>query len=94
MKKEDDQPRVGLIYPETISGIAKLIRKDWSEKGTIYFGAKPYLDAMDTMTSIEDNYFEDSGESIVRYFLANANTWRGSVAREVKTKLNQLLKGK
>jgi len=34
----------------------------------------------------------DSGDSIVRYFLSNASTWRGETARRVKKELNAMLK--
>jgi len=69
--------------------IASEIRKDWKK---VYFGAVPYLDAMQTLDSIKDNYYMDSGDSIVRYFLANAGTWRGDVARRIKKELNAMLK--
>jgi hypothetical protein len=72
-----------------LSEIASEIRKDWSK---VYFGAVPYLDAMSTLNSINDNYFMDSGYSIVAYFLANAGTWRGETARNVKKELNKMLK--
>jgi hypothetical protein len=67
--------------------IAAEIRRDWKK---VYFGAVPYLDAMATLTSIEDNYGMDSGKSIVVYFLSNATTWRGETARRVKVELNKL----
>jgi hypothetical protein len=54
-------------------------------------GAVPYLDAMCELNSINDNYYYDSGESVVRYFLANANTWRGEKARAVKAELKKIL---
>jgi hypothetical protein len=74
-----------------LSVIAAEIRKDWSKLGKgIYFGAKPYLDAMATMNSIDEPYFADSGKSIVIYFLANANTWRGETARRIKAELKAL----
>ena len=44
---------------------------------------------MATMESIEDDYFLDGGDDIVIYFLANAQTWRGEVARNVKKELNR-----
>lgn len=72
-----------------LSEIAREIRSNWSN---VYFGAVPYLDAMSTLSSIEDNYFMDSGRSVVAYFLANAGTWRGEVARNVKKELNKMLK--
>ena len=72
-----------------LNEIAKEIVNDWTKP---YFGASPYLDAMLTLNSIDDNYYMDSGDSIVRYFLANAQTWRGEVARRVKKELNSLIK--
>ncbi|MCK9543441.1 MAG: hypothetical protein M0R03_15580 [Novosphingobium sp.] len=68
--------------------IANDIRKDWGSK--MYFGAKPYVQAMQTLNKIEDNYGMDSGKSIVLYFLANAGTWRGDKAREIKKELKKL----
>ena len=64
--------------------IAREIEKDWKRP---YFGAVPYLEAMGYLNSIKDNFIEDSGKSVVLYFLANANTWRGEVARRAKTEL-------
>lgn len=75
--------------PRTISEIASEIRKDWGAK--IYFGAKPYLQAMQSLNSINDNYGMDSADSVIRYFLGNATTWRGETARRVKKELNDML---
>lgn len=74
--------------PDTISKIAEIVRADWKH---IYFGAVPYLDAMSTIESIDSDYYEDSAESIVSYFLANAQAWRGNTARLVKAKLKELI---
>lgn len=68
--------------------IASEIRKDWGAK--MYFGAKPYVDAMSTLNSINDMYFMDSAKSIVLYFLANAQTWKGETAKKVKTELKKI----
>jgi len=73
----------------SLAEIAGEIQKDWKK---VYFGAKPYLHAMSTLDSVDDNYGLDSGDSIVRYFLANASTWRGEKAREIKKELNSMLK--
>ena len=73
----------------SIHQIAQVIRCDWKN---VYFGAVPYIAAMRSMTTINDKYGEDSGKSIVAYFLSNATTWRGEVAREVKKELNKRLK--
>jgi hypothetical protein len=46
---------------------------------------------MAEMNSIEDDYGCDSGRSVVRYFLANASTWRGPAARRLKAELKGML---
>ena len=69
--------------------IADDIRKDWGKK--IYFGAKPYLEAMLSLTSVTENYIADSADSIIRYFLANANTYRGENARKYKQELKKIV---
>lgn len=72
-----------------IHEIAREIRKDWAK---VNYAAKPYLDAMDTLNSITDKYFLDTGVSVVLYFLANAGTWRGEVAKRVKAELKAMAK--
>ena len=69
--------------------IAREIRKDWKN---VYFGAKPYLDAMATLDSVNDNYGWDSGKSIVLYFLSNSSTWRGETAKRIKAELKAMAK--
>lgn len=73
----------------SLSEISREVKKDWTN---VYFGAKPYLDAMSTLNSVNDNYGMDSGKSIVLYFLSNATTWRGETARKVKAELKQMVK--
>lgn len=73
----------------TLSEIASEIRKHWKP---VNFGAVPYLQAMATLNKVSDNYGMDSGNSIVMYFLSNASTWRGEVARRVKKELNAMIK--
>lgn len=73
----------------TLKEIASEIRRDWKK---VYFGAEPYLKAMATLNSVDDNYLFDDGKTIVMYFLANAATWRGETARRVKKELNSMLK--
>jgi hypothetical protein len=68
----------------SISKIASEISSDW---GKVNFGAKPYLEAMYSLDSVDDNYYCDSGKSIVSYFLANASTWKGPVAKRIKAEL-------
>lgn len=73
----------------TLREIAGEIRKYWESP---YFGAVPYLQAMQSLQGINDAYGYDSGESIVRYFLSNATTWRGEHARRIKAELKGMLK--
>jgi len=74
----------------SLSAIARDIRADWKP---VNYAAKPYLDAMSGLDSINDQYIYDSGRSIVLYFLSNASSWRGDKARTIKAELKALLKG-
>jgi hypothetical protein len=72
--------------------IANEIRSDWSkQKSGINYGAKPYLDAMQSLDKITDNYGMDDAKSIVYYFLSNANQWRGETAKRVKVELKKMV---
>jgi hypothetical protein len=75
----------------TIAAIAREIRADWTN---VNYGAVPYLDAMDSLRTVNDRYGADSAPYIVRYFLANATTWRGEKARAIKKELNAMIKGR
>lgn len=70
--------------------IAKDIRHYWPKVSPY---AKPYLDAMDCLETLESSYGVDSGRSIVSYFLANAQHFRGDEARALKRELNEMLNG-
>lgn len=78
--------------------IAAEIQKDIGPKGSWGYMAsacaKPYLEAMHNLATLDDKYGLDSARSIVRYFLANASTWRGETARRLKKELNNMLDGK
>jgi hypothetical protein len=65
--------------------LACYIRKDWKNP---FFGAVPYLQALASGLAIHESYGMDSMNSIVRYFLSNASTWRGPVAKAIKLELN------
>lgn len=71
----------------SLATIAREIRADWKKP---YFGAVPYLEAMQSLDSVEDAYGFDSGRSIVLYFLANAGTWKGPVAKATKAELKTI----
>lgn len=81
----------------SIHGIARLIRQDW---GNVNYAAKPYLDAMADLDTVNDKYGCDSGASIVRYFLGNAQSYSKRTSKglvepaKVKAELNKRIKGK
>lgn len=68
--------------------IANDIRANWTK---VNYAAAPYLDAMESLDGIADRYGYDSADSIVRYFLANAGSWRGEDARRIKAELKAML---
>lgn len=68
--------------------IARRIRADWRN---VNYAACPYLDAMASLSSINDRFGFDDARSIVRYFLCNAGSWRGPVAKEIKAALKSML---
>jgi len=67
--------------------IAAEIKRVWPKP---YFGAVPYIEAMESLDSINDNYYADTGKYTVLYFLSNANTWRGEDARRIKAELKAM----
>jgi len=70
-----------------IHAIADEIIKDWTKP---YFGAVPYLGAMRFLHTIEDSYGYDDARTVILYFMANATTWRGAKAREIKAELKAM----
>jgi hypothetical protein len=72
----------------SLETIAREIRADWKKP---YFGAVPYLQAMRSLGSVDDEFGHDDGRSIVLYFLSNAATWRGPVAKAIKLELKAML---
>lgn len=67
--------------------IAQEIGWNWKPVGP---AAYPYLRAMYSLNNINDNFGLDSGKSVVLYFLSNAASWRGDVARRIKSELKEL----
>lgn len=71
-----------------LSNIAHDIKREWKN---VNYAAKPYLAALLQMDKVTDSYYYDTGESVVRYFLANAGAWRGPVAQVIKAELKDAL---
>lgn len=68
--------------------IAQDIRATWPK---VNYAAEPYLEAMESIDDIADDFFQDSAKSMVLYFLSNASTWRGEDARRIKAELKGML---
>ncbi len=77
------------VSARSISAIAREIASDWKP---VNYAAKPYLDAMYSLNSINDSYGMDDARMIVSYFLSNAATWKGETAKRIKNELKALLK--
>lgn len=74
----------------TFQQIARDIKSVWLN---VYFGAVPYLEAMLTLDTSDPNdmYLYDTAGDIVRYFLANAQIFRGADANKLKAELKSML---
>lgn len=76
------------VQPRPIMAIAADIVTHWPK---VNYAARPYLEAMFYLHTMTDTYVCDSADNIVRYFLANAGTWRGEDAKRIKAELKSML---
>lgn len=67
--------------------IAAEIKKTWKN---VYFGAVPYLEAMESLSDITSVYGMDSAKYIITYFLSNAATFKGEDAKRIKKELKDI----
>lgn len=74
----------------TFQQIARDIKSVWLN---VYAGAVPYLEAMLTLDTSDPNdiYMYYTAGDIVRYFLANAQTFKGADAKRLKAELKSML---
>lgn len=72
-----------------LSVIAFEITKSWQPMS---YAARPYVEAMRTLNSINDKFGADDARSVVLYFLSNAATWRGDDARRIKAELKAMVR--
>jgi hypothetical protein len=89
LAESGEYPPESTSEPRLLHEIASDIFTHWTK---IYFGAKPYLYAMLNLDKITDRYGQEGADDIVRYFLTNAQTWRGEHARRIKAELKEMLK--
>lgn len=67
--------------------IARDIYQAWPK---VNYAAKPYLEAMRDLSSINDKYGYDDARSIVLYFLSNAASFKGDQAKALKLELKTI----
>lgn len=79
----------------TLTEITEVIVADWTSGPApglpVWFGARPYLEAMGHLTDMDDMYGADSAKTVVLYFLSNSAQWKGETARAVKAELRRRL---
>ena len=79
--------------PRPIHEIASDIEREWGKQGKgVNYAARPYLDAMHSLEKPTDNYYADSGKSVISYFLANASQFKGEAAKGLKNELKAAIK--
>lgn len=83
------QAAISKSTPRLIRIIAEDIETNWPG---VSLNARPYLNAMHLRDFIWENYYLDSMESVVLYFLSNSASWRGEAARRIKQELKDILK--
>lgn len=78
----------------TFAEIAREIKSLWKKSRPVYIEyAKPYLDAMLEIdsTSKDAPYYYEDARTVVLYFLANVDYWRGEDARRIKAELKAMV---
>lgn len=86
MQTETNHPPTG---KRPLHEVARDIRKAWPRP---YFAASPYLEALRDIASTDERFYHETGASVVRGFLANAQTFRGPMAKALKGELKEHLK--
>jgi hypothetical protein len=86
----DPPPQDSIPNLESLSirEIAILIQKKWQNIDPY---ARPYLEAMKTLNTINDKFFSDSAQSIIAYFLLNAASWEDPEANKIKKYLFSII---
>jgi hypothetical protein len=86
------------VQPDTqlrpLHVIAREIRKTWVTKDgvpNVNYAAEPYLAAMETLSSVNDMYFEDRAAHVVVYFLSNARAFGGTDGKRIKNELRAMV---
>jgi hypothetical protein len=75
---------------ETVRPLHVIARDIYQAWPKVNYAAKPYLEAMRDLSSINDRYGYDDARSVVLYFLSNAASFRGDSAKILKLELKAI----
>jgi hypothetical protein len=75
---------------ETVRPLHVIARDIYQAWPKVNYAAKPYLEAMRDLSSINDKYGYDDARSIVLYFLSNAASFKGDTAKLLKLELKTI----
>ena len=75
---------------ETVRPLHVIARDIYQAWPKVNYAAKPYLEAMRDLSSINDRYGYDDARSIVLYFLSNAASFKGDTAKLLKLELKTI----
>lgn len=78
-----------IVQQLNLDEIALLVSRAWPKMSPY---AQPYVEAMYCIKTMNDMYGADDAHMIVSYFLCNAESFRGEVARLVKAELKKRCK--
>jgi len=73
------------------TGKRKSAPKHWKDKYCYFTARGSQMEAMLTLSSINDTYIMESAGYIVACALGNLSTWKGDKAREIKKELKAML---
>ena len=79
-----------MLTIETVRPLHVIARDIYQAWPKVNYAAKPYLEAMRDLSSINDRYGYDDARSIVLYFLSNASSFRGDSAKTLKLELKTI----
>lgn len=91
-RQQEEVAKFGNPKERTLDELGNLMRRSWSRDGQVSPAAKPYLDALVSLQTMDDSYGADSASNIITYLLGNSTGWKGETAKFVKNELKRRLK--
>lgn len=87
MQRKTQRNDEAIAKHRSLRVIAQDIYTNWKP---VHIYAAPYVNAMASLSSMDDKYDSDTALSVVLYFLSNANNWRGPQSLRIKSELKQM----